>query len=169
MSVFLQKTTHGLQGRLHQALTETSSPLLAYCHDCDIVMQALRRITLQTGLAIYTWSSSRGLVNLKSGDVPVPGTKGLADALRYTERSNHFGIYLFAPQTRSELLEMKAVLPRHRSWEQQSDKKKLIFLLPEGNRIAALENSKQVRQLRVDTPQTTRWGLRDGQWVRLNG
>lgn len=155
-------------GRLQKALTESPQTLLAYTDDINALLQQMQRIALQSGLAIYAWSSARGLVSLKSRDVPVPGTRGLTDALRYADRSNHYGIYLFAAQTREDLVEMQAVLPRHRSWENLTDKKKLMFVLPLNHSLSALESSKQVTQLNLEPSRSIRMGLRDGNWVPLD-
>ncbi len=154
--------------RLQKALTESPHTLLAYTNNIEDLMQQMQRICLQSGLAIYAWSSARGLVSLKSRDVPVPGTRGLSDALRYADRSNHYGIYLFVAQTRDDLVEIQAVLPRHRSWETLTDKKKLMFVLPEGQTLPVLESSERVTLLDLNPPETIRMGLRDGQWVPLD-
>jgi len=158
----------GQINRLQKALTESPQTLLAYTNNIDDLMQQMQRICLQSGLAIYAWSSARGLVSFKSRDVPVPGTRGLPDALRYADRSNHYGIYLFVAQTRDDLVEMQATLPRHRSWESLNKKKKLMFVLPEGQTLSALESSEQVTLLDLSPAETIRMGLRDGQWVPLD-
>jgi hypothetical protein len=154
--------------RLQKALTDCPETLLAYTDDTSELLHNLQRIALQTGLAIYSWSSARGLVSLKSRDVPVPGTRGLADALRYADRSNHYAIYVFTAQDKDDLIEMHAVLPRHRGWEMLSEKKKMMFVLPADQRLPYMESSDQVVQVDLSPPQTIRMGLRDGQWVPLD-
>jgi len=155
--------------RIQKALTETPHTLLAYTDGIDDLLRLMQRISLQSGLAIYSWSSGRGLVSLKSRDVPVPGTRGLSDALRYADRSSHYGVYLFSAHSRDELVEMQAVLPKHRSWEALHDKKKLMFVLPAGQKVPALESSEYVKLINLDSPRAARVGLRDGQWVSLDG
>ena len=63
-------------------------------HPADLLAQ-MRVLSIRAGTSIYAWDPEGGIAPLRETGLYVPGTKRLADALRYVLQSMHFGIYLF--------------------------------------------------------------------------
>ena len=63
--------------------------------DIADVLAQFRQFALRSGQSVYQWQDDLGISSLREGEVRVPGSKRMADALRYILQSMHFGIYLF--------------------------------------------------------------------------
>jgi len=48
-----------------------------------------------SGRAVYAWNERDGIVSLREGDVRVPGSMRIIEALRHISASIHFGVYVF--------------------------------------------------------------------------
>ena len=59
------------------------------------VLAQFKQFAVRSGNSIYAWTEGDGITSLRGGDVSVPGSARIADALRYVNASIHFGVYLF--------------------------------------------------------------------------
>jgi hypothetical protein len=59
------------------------------------ILAQFQRFALRSGRAVYAWNEREGIVSLREGDVRVPGSMRLIEALRHISSSIHFGVYLF--------------------------------------------------------------------------
>lgn len=63
------------------------------------VLTQFQKFAVRSGNSIYAWTEADGIVSLREGEVSVPGSARLPEALRYIHSSFHFGVYLFAGLT----------------------------------------------------------------------
>jgi len=59
------------------------------------ILAQFQRFALRSGRAVYAWSERDGIVSLREGDVRVPGSMRIIEALRHISASIHFGVYVF--------------------------------------------------------------------------
>lgn len=81
---------------LERIIGAEPSLILLRCEEIDLLREQLRLHSIHTGQALYAWSEDAGLRSLREGQLPVPGSRRFADALRYVTQSAHFGIYFFS-------------------------------------------------------------------------
>lgn len=62
--------------------------------DPERVVDLFRRLTQQTGRAVYRWSPGEGLYRLGVEHILIPRTARPADVLDYIASTIHFGVYL---------------------------------------------------------------------------
>lgn len=130
--------------------------------DQDPLVAQLRLLARRTGQSVYVWRDEAGLRSLREGDVPVPGTKRMADALRYVLQSMHFGVYVFVEAV-PHLRAPNTVLLRQIARARTTFDRRVVLM---GAEIAMPDGfTEEVAQLRYDTAAATRLRLRDGRWV----
>lgn len=122
--------------------------------------QQLRQHARHSGQALYLWRDGTGLLSLRDGELPVPGCRRFADALRYVAQSAHFGVYFFAgcPQPLdaglAPLLRQLARLPGERI-------RRVVLMDPR-----ALPPGLDTVELAWTAGVSARPRLRDGRWLR---
>lgn len=130
--------------------------------DQDPLVAQLRLLARRTGQSVYVWRDEAGLRSLREGDVPVPGTKRMADALRYVLQSMHFGVYVFVEAV-PHLRAPNTVLLRQIARARTTFDRRVVLM---GAEIAMPDGfTEEVARLRYDTAAATRLRLRDGRWV----
>jgi len=63
--------------------------------ETDRLLGLFKRLTLNSGQAVYHWSSDIGIYRLGVEHIFIPRTRMAGDALNYVAASRHYGIYLF--------------------------------------------------------------------------
>lgn len=121
-----------------------------------------QQIAVRTGQSVYLWTPDTGIASLREADVHVPGSKRLADALRFVLQSVQFGVYLFTgfeDQLRPPATSLLRRIARIRT----GNERKLLFV------AASLEVPDEldglVERLGGATGDTPHPRLRDGRWV----
>ena len=136
----------------------------------DEVLAQFRQFALRSGNSIYAWNEDDGLQSLREGDVSVPGSTRLQDALRYVGGSLHFGVYLFRGLTtmlrfspvRTQTLALLRQIGRTRPGGPSG--RKLVLI---DEKVALSDGIDEITERFVDDPaQRRRIRLRDGRWVQ---
>jgi len=146
---------------LDRIISAERSLILLRCDEGDLLREQLRLHSIRTGQALYAWSADSGLRSLRDGQLPVPGSRRMADALRYVAQSAHFGIYFFsgypAPfdTTMALLLRQVAKLGGERV--------RRVVLLDADTRLPP---TIEFLELGWNAGAHARPRLRDGRWVR---
>ncbi|MBX3699993.1 MAG: hypothetical protein KF903_03220 [Dokdonella sp.] len=122
----------------------------------------LRTLAIRAGTSIYAWDPEGGISPLREAGLYVPGTKRLADALRYVLQSLHFGVYLFVDFA-DYLRPAETLFLRRISRLTMRSERKVVFM---GDNVVLPEELEGVYgQLSARTQAPQRLRLRDGRWV----
>lgn len=143
-----------VQSPQHVIALDTDSP-------ADLVAQ-MRVLSIRAGTSIYAWDPEGGIAPLRETGLYVPGTKRLADALRYVLQSMHFGIYLFVDFD-AFLRPAETLFLRRISRMTMRSERKAVFI---GQRVELpeeLDGLYAAMSSRSEASQRPR--LRDGRWV----
>jgi hypothetical protein len=146
---------------LERIVEAGQSLILLRCGERDLLHEQLRLHSIRTGQALYVWGEGEGLRSVREGQLPVPGSRRFADALRYVVQSAHFGIYFFSgyPQpfdaTMIPLLRQIAKLGGERV-------RRVVLLDPD----TSLPPTIECCELGWNAGAHARPRLRDGRWVR---
>lgn len=127
----------------------------------DLLAQ-MRMLALRTGTSIYAWEPDGGITPVREAGLYVPGTKRMADALRYVLQSMHFGIYLFTDFD-AHLRPAETLFLRRISRTEMRSERKVVFV---GRRVEMpeeLDGLYEAISMASHEPQRLR--LRDGRWV----
>ncbi len=136
----------------------------------DEVLAQFRTFALRSGNSIYAWSEADGLQSLREGEVSVPGSTRLPDALRYVGGSLHYGVYLFKGLTaalrfspsRPQALALLRQIGRTKPGA--ATVRKLVLI---EDKVALSEGLDEIMERFVDEPaERRRIRLRDGRWVQ---
>lgn len=127
------------------------------------MVDQLRMVTRRSGQALYLWQEDTGMLSLREGDMLVPGSKRLTDALRFVRRSMHFGIYLIDADIdalRPPDLALLLQIARLRD----APSRRVVLMAPE----LAVHDSLEPLSLRLSISggDQARPRLRDGRWVQ---
>lgn len=148
-------------GLLDRIIGAEQSLILLRCEEHERLREQLRLHSIRTGQALYAWHEDAGLRSLRESQLPVPGSRRFADALRYVAQSAHFGIYFFSgyPQpfdaTLIPLLRQIAKLGGERV--------RRVVLLDAGT---VLPPNMEFCELGWEAGARAKPRLRDGRWVR---
>ena len=130
------------------------------------VFNALRQISIRSGMALYIWKPNEGLMNVKSKEAPLPRTKTVLDALKYANKNHYFSVYVFPCIENIVLTEIKATLP---SWPQLleiSDKARFLFVFSEEMKFDfMLKHGEKVDLINTNSNV---YKLRNSIWVLAN-
>ena len=137
------------------------SLILLRCAETELLREQLRLHSIRTGQSLYAWHEEAGLRSVRDGQLPVPGSRRFADALRYVAQSAHFGVYFFSgyPQpfdaTLIPLLRQVAKLG--------GDRVRRVVLLDPDTAMPPLVDFCEVAW---NAGARAKPRLRDGRWVR---
>lgn len=136
--------------------------LLEVKHPATMVDQ-LRLVARRSGQALYLWQEETGMLSLREGDMLVPGSRRLTDALRFVRRSMHFGIYLIdagmdvlRPPDLALLLQIARL--------RDAPSRRVVLMAPEFPVHDSLEPLSL--RLSISGGDQARPKLRDGRWVQ---
>ncbi len=141
------------------------SPLHVIALETDNVGEALaqmRQLAIRAGTSIYAWDPEGGISPLRESGLYVPGTKRLADGLRYVLQSMHFGVYFFADFA-AYLKPSETLFLRRISRMAMRSERKVVFIGQSVNLPEALDGLYASVSTRSQASQTLR--LRDGRWL----
>ncbi|MCF6319764.1 MAG: hypothetical protein L3J83_10905 [Proteobacteria bacterium] len=131
------------------------------------IIEALRQISVRSGMAIYIWSSGLGLVNIKSRQTPLPATRSVLEALKYASKNHYFAVYVFPGNDSKDLLEIKSTLPKALSYLKVNQNTRFLFLTNKDVRFNFL--ATRAEEIILHDQNTKRYKLRDGEWVLSDG
>jgi hypothetical protein len=146
---------------LERIVEAGQSLILLPCEEQDLLHEQLRLHSIRTGQALYVWREGDGLRSVREGQLPVPGSRRFADALRYVAQSAHFGIYFFSgyPQPFDA-----AMVPMLRQIARLGGERvRRVVLLDPGT---SLPTTIECCELGWNAGAHARPRLRDGRWVR---
>jgi len=130
--------------------------------DVDDSLLQFRQLAVRSGQSVYLWTPENGISSMRETDVHVPGSRRLADALRFILQSLHFGVYLFT-QFEEQLKPPATSLLRRIARIRTGNERKLLFV------ASALQFPDDIDSL-VERVSPSMGGsfrprLRDGRWV----
>lgn len=134
------------------------------------VVAQFRQFAVRSGKSVYAWSAGAGIASLREGELAVPGSVRLVDALRYVQTSPQFGVYLFpdfvselrgSPQ-RTQALALLRQFARGRGT--RGGVRRIVLL---GSGLSLDESIDPLVEHIADLPERgPALRLRDGRWVR---
>ena len=130
------------------------------------IIEALRQISVRSGMAIYIWSANAGLVNIKSRQTPLPGTKSVLEALKYATKNHYFAVYVFPGINNIDLLEIKSTLPTASRFLEVNKNTRFLFLVEENIVFSYL--NKNGEEIELVNKHSQKYKLRDSKWVLAN-
>ena len=136
--------------------------LVLHTADLDSALRQFSQLSRRSGQSIYQWSDVTGLQSLKDSDISVPGSRKLADTLRYVLKSMHYGVYIvtnFGPQLRGRCEDFLLQIKRTKF----GDARKVI-LVGEDLKLPRRISAHLVHVVEND-PSEFRLRLRHGRWV----
>ncbi|TDR39382.1 hypothetical protein DFR29_11683 [Tahibacter aquaticus] len=159
----LDNSESQLSSRLFDRVLASKQNLVAVeTVDVADVMAQFRQFALRSGQSIYQWQDDLGISSLREGEVRVPGSKRMADALRYILQSMHFGIYIFT-EAEGHLRPPNTGLLRQIGRARGGNERKVVFIGAKLNMPESLEEVTEHLSVERIMPQRPR--LRDGRWV----
>ena len=130
------------------------------------IIEALRQISVRSGMAIYIWSANVGLVNIKSRQTPLPATRSVLEALKYATKNHYFAVYVFPGINNIDLLEIKSTLPTASKFLEVNKNTRFLFLVKEDIYFSYLTNNAE--EIELVNKHTQKYKLRDSKWVLAN-
>lgn len=130
--------------------------------DVDETLAQFRQLAIRSGQSVYLWDPEAGISALRESELRVPGSKRLADALRFILQSMQFGIYLlrdFDDHMKPPTISLLRRIARIRT----GNERKLVFLAPKlsfPDHLGAL-----IERMNQGGSASARPRLRDGRWV----
>ena len=131
------------------------------------LIEALKKISVLSGIAIYIWKSGSGLLNIKSSQMPLPATRSVLEALKYANKNHYFAVYVFPGIENNDLLELKSTLPTAQQYLKVNDHTRILFLIKENTQFNYLKSFGE--EIELLDKNTKKYKLRDSQWVLSDG
>lgn len=129
----------------------------------EAIIEALRMISIRSGMATYIWLSKQGLVNIKSKQSPLPATKSVLEALKYASNNPYFAVYIFPAMNAQDLMEIKSTLPSALTYLKNTEKTRFLFLIETDEGFNYIKNNAE--QIVLADKNTQKYKLRDAKWV----
>ncbi len=135
----------------------------------DELLAQFRQLAVRSGNSIYAWSEDVGIVSLREGQLTVPGSVRLPEALRYVQSSPQFGLYLFPHldahlRTSAQRAQIIALLRQFARGRAMPGGVRRIVLL--GAKFELDKSLDLLIERIADEPEHVRsLRLRDGRWV----
>ena len=154
-----------VMNKLEQEIRKTDGFQYLESNKKDEVIEALRQISIRSGLTIYIWTSDLGMVDIKSRQTSLPATKTVMDALKYANKNHYFAVYVFPILTNKDLLDLKTSLPSFQTRFNKTGNKntKFLFLVDDDTSFHYL--SANGNKIELVSKNVQKYKLRDGQWV----
>lgn len=149
--------------KLENTIRECEKILFLKHDQHEKVLSALRKISVRSGMAIYSWQAQKGLVNVKSNEAPLPRTKTIFDALKYANNNHYFSVYVFPVKEKAEELELKASISSWSNLLEVNEKARYLFLLPSHGINEYLQRNGQ--ELDLKNKNTHLYKLRNSIWI----
>ena len=151
--------------KLEQEIRKTEGFQYLESNNKDEVIEALRQISVRSGLTIYIWSSDVGMVDIKSRQTPLPATTTIMDALKYANKNHYFAVYVFPILNNKDLLDLKTSLPTFQNiFNAKANKNtKFLFLTDKETSFHYLVSHGE--KIELVNKNTKQYKLRDGKWV----
>lgn len=130
--------------------------------DVDDSLLQFRQLAVRSGQSVYLWTPENGISSMRETDVHVPGSRRLADALRFILQSLHFGVYLFT-HFEDQLKPPATSLLRRIARIRTGNERKLLFV---AHTLQFPEDvDSLVERVSPSMGGSFRPRLRDGRWV----
>lgn len=128
----------------------------------DETLAQFRQLAIRSGQSVYLWDPEAGISALRESELRVPGSKRLADALRFILQSMQFGVYLlrdFEEHVKPPTTSLLRRVARIRT----GNERKLVFL---GAKLSFPEDlDALIERMSQGGSALARPRLRDGRWV----
>ena len=148
--------------RFDRVIASKQNLIVVETEDKSDLLVHFRQLALRSGQSIYQWQDDLGISSLREGEVRVPGSKRMADALRYILQSMHFGIYLFT-EAEGHLRPPNIGLLRQIGRAKGGNERKVVFI---GEALTLPDSLEEVTEhLSYARVARQRPRLRDGRWV----
>lgn len=128
----------------------------------DETLSQFRQLAIRGGQSVYVWDPETGISALRESELRVPGSKRLADALRFILQSMQFAVYLLRDFD-GHLQSPSTSLLRRISRIRTGNQRKLVFLAPVLQFPGELD--PLVERMNQNDSASARPRLRDGRWV----
>ena len=95
------ENTQLVESFYQQLVDREERVLVLHTTDKRSALEQFSLLSRRSGQSIYQWSAKTGLQSLKDSDISVPGSRKLADTLRYVLKSMQYGVDVltdFGPQ-----------------------------------------------------------------------
>jgi hypothetical protein len=163
----MSKLSLSVTNKIEKSIRDASAFQFIASNNSESIIDALRQISIRSGMAIYIWSSDLGLVNIKSRQTPLPATRSVLEAVKYATKNHYFAVYVFPGINTKDLLEIKSTLPTAQSFLKINDNTRFLFLVNEGVRFNYLTANGE--EISLMNQHTKKYKLRDGKWVLSDG
>lgn len=148
---------------LERIVDSEQNLVLLETDDPEALVDPFRQLCKRSGQALYVWRGDTGLTSLRDGDMLVPGSKRLTDALRFVRRSMHFGIYLMQNAT-SALRPQDMALLLQIARLRDGPARRVVLMGANKGLNESLE--ALCMRLSISGGDQPRPRLRDGRWVQ---
>jgi hypothetical protein len=149
---------------LHQAIEASSSILVCvYCRGIPEIVKSVETYSRRQGSTFYSWTQDRGLISLREDGIVVPGSRRLAEVLRYVQQSVHFGIYLL-PIDGQALTPPTVTQMRQIARANDGIVKRVVLLSESADIPTALDD--YCTHIQIQPRASAHLRLRDGNWIR---
>ena len=163
----MPKLSLSIINRIEKQIRDASEFQYIASDKSEQIVEALRQISVRSGMAIYIWSSGLGLVNIKSRQTPLPATRSVLEALKYASKNHYFAVYVFPGNNSKDLLEIKSTLPKAIKYLKTNQNTRFLFLTNKNIQFNFL--STRAEEIILHDQNAKRYKLRDGQWVLSDG
>ncbi len=154
-----------VMNKLEQEIRKTDGFQYMESEKKDEIIEALRQISVRSGLTIYIWTADLGMVDIKSRQTPLPATRGVLDALKYANKNHYFAVYVFPILTNKDLLDLKTALPTSQNiFNAKANKNtKFVFLVDKNTSFPYLTQNGY--KIELVNKNAQKYKLRDGKWI----
>jgi hypothetical protein len=133
------------------------------------ILAQFQRFALRSGRAVYAWNERDGIASLREGDVRVPGSMRIIEALRHISASIHFGVYVFRglpallqySNWRGQCMALLRQIARGAG--KAGNIRKIVLVEANAHFGDALDD--QIERIADDPNPPKKIKLRDGRWV----
>ncbi len=160
--LIVETTERDIASTLSEVLDSEQLLLHVSSDDFDELIQAFTIASRRSGLSVYAWTADTGLISLRESGISVPGSRLLAEALRYVLQSMHFGVYLFHGY-QNQLIGANVGLLRQIAKVREGHARKVVLISPEPRLPATLAEVTEFVTQRRSGGRRPR--LRDGRWI----
>ncbi len=143
-------------------LTAPSGLVVLESKHVEALIEQVRALARHSGQAVYLWQPDTGLGSLREAHARVPECERLGNALRYMQKSMHFGVY-FLRSLELPLSAADAALLRQLARAPKGHLRRVVLLDAPPALVAHLGDLAVQISSEEDKPRNLR--LRDGRWL----